>query len=139
MRVRSGRLSAGAMKRLLVIALLSTRAHAGWFGVHSYDDCITTYAVPVHTSDAVGAATRACVGIYKNGHEGQRKERDQCVLDHVLDVKANNAIVTLVRTCKEAHPVCQPNERETDATCETKCPVGQRYIRLADEDICLKD
>jgi hypothetical protein len=108
-------------------ALFIQVAQAGWLGVWSYDDCIKTYAVPAQTSLAVGAATRACRGIYQQEHKGVWKDRDNCVLSHILDAKAESASGTLVRTCRETYPVCKPNEAEHDNSCEVKCKEGETY------------
>lgn len=94
---------------LLVVALCVTlNAHAGLFGPSTIDECLQKYAVPAQVDVAAGAAASWCRVIFPREGDQERKkfERDraQCILDSIADVKSEAGLGQLIGTCTRKYP-----------------------------------
>jgi hypothetical protein len=97
---------------LLLLALLATEASAGIFGPSSYDACVKKYAVPAQDDSAANAAGGWCHVLFPRDGEAAaeqyRRDRAQCILDDIGDVKTESGLGQLTATCARKFPQPPP-------------------------------
>lgn len=89
---------------LVCFLLISTAAHAGWFGPSNFSGCVEKYVKRAKSNRAAIILNYTCrMQFDQNKQSADWKSYYDCVRDNLEDVEQDNAASLLVISCQEKH------------------------------------